>query len=166
MQFESSLVAEIECVEQAPDGGTVRRNVRVGRGCLRVGKVVAAAASQRLQVPVPFDELNERNVVGVGVVDFASRAEWGDDQQRNAGAVAEESDGLDVTGVVVTAAFVKCNENCGAGPQIRMALQVVDQSFGKALKDIELRRSWMAIRRPAGFHDRNGSQSILRDVLV
>src|SRR5580704_5512369 len=144
MQFESSLVAEIKCVEQVADGGTIRRNVRVGSGCLWVWKVVAAAASQRLQVPVPFDNLNERNVVGVGVVDFASRAKRGDDQQRNAGAVAEEIDGLDVAGVVVTASLVERDEDCSAGPQIGMTLQVADQPFGKAFKDIQFRRCRMA----------------------
>src|SRR5579863_2708438 len=87
---------EIKSTKQIIDSRTVQRYIGVAGSHLRVREIVAATGSERLQLEVPLDEFDDRNVVRIRVANNASRAEWGNDQQRNAGAIAEEIERLDV----------------------------------------------------------------------
>ncbi len=60
-----------------------------------------------------------RNVVRVLVVDMAALRERRDDDQRNAGAVTEEVQGLNVAGVEVAAAFVEGDEDQQYSPTLQ-----------------------------------------------
>src|SRR5208283_476898 len=66
-----------------------------------------------------FSSMKERGVVGVCVTNIALLREAGYDDERNARAVAEEVDGLDIARVIVAAAFVECDEDCRRVPSLR-----------------------------------------------
>src|ERR1700723_1796801 len=102
---------EGEQLEQVADSRAVGGHVYVATGSDRVGEVVAAAVGYRRQVPVPLDELEHGNVIRVVVGDDATLGVGRDDDHRDAGAISEEVDGLNVTGVIVTAAFVEGDED-------------------------------------------------------
>src|SRR5271170_1175461 len=59
------VVREVEQVEEIADGRTVDRYIGIAIGSNRVGEVVAAAVCDGLHAPVPLDELQDRNMVGV-----------------------------------------------------------------------------------------------------
>src|SRR6202043_3972242 len=81
---------KLERVKQIVQSRAVRGCVGIARGRDRVGKIVPAATGNRWQVPVSVDELDQRNVVPVAVIDVAARRIRRDDEQWNAGAVTEE----------------------------------------------------------------------------
>lgn len=54
----------------------ILRNVRIVPIGLRIGEVVAAAFADGRQIPILFDELKNRNVVGIVVRDRARFHEW------------------------------------------------------------------------------------------
>src|SRR5579863_221186 len=91
-----AVVIEIEHVEEIADGRAVDGNVGIVPSAVRVREVVTAAAGERIQAPVSLDELQDRDVVGIAVVDVPATGEVGDDHQRNAWSVAEEIERLDV----------------------------------------------------------------------
>jgi hypothetical protein len=101
------VFAEIKQVEEVADRRIVPRNIGIVVIGLRVRQVVSAAIGQRLQVPVALDELQNRDVVDVGVADVPAAREVRDDDQRNARPVTEKIDRLDIAGVVVAAAFIE-----------------------------------------------------------
>jgi len=68
-------VIEVKQIEQIPDRGVVRGNVRVIRIASRIAEVVAAATGERFQMPISLDKFQDRDVVGVGVVDVAAARE-------------------------------------------------------------------------------------------
>ena len=93
----------------------------------RVRQIVAAAVRDLGKIPVLFDELQQRDMVVVGVVDMAFLGEGRNRDERNAGAVAEEVDRLDIAGIVVAAAFVGGDEDRRRVPEFGIALHPVDQ---------------------------------------
>src|SRR6266849_6633686 len=101
------LVSEVEEVEEIAKCRTVERHIGIIVLDNGIGEIIAAAMRQRFQVPVALDELQNRDVVGVGMADVASPGEGRNDNQRNARAVAEEVQRLNVAGVIVTASFVE-----------------------------------------------------------
>src|SRR5271167_2174069 len=106
-----ATAGEAERVEQVVQRRTVGRYVGVALGRLRIGIVVAAAGRQRSQAPVPFNKLGQRHVVGIAVVHVAAGGEGGNDEQRNAGAIAEEVERLHVTGIIVATALIEGDED-------------------------------------------------------
>jgi hypothetical protein len=56
-------------VEHVPDGRHIGRNVGILGLNDGVGQVVSASVGQRIQTPLPLDELQDRDVVGVGADD-------------------------------------------------------------------------------------------------
>ena len=70
--------------------------------------------------------------------DVASLSVGRDDDQRDAGAVAEEVERLNVSGVVVAAAFIEGDEDCGVPPQFGLALHGIDDFLGEAFEEVEL----------------------------
>src|SRR5713226_2565593 len=66
--------AKVEQVHQIADGWAVQRDVGVAAGD-GIREIVAAAAGERRQSPVGFDELQDRNVVGIRVRDMPRRGE-------------------------------------------------------------------------------------------
>src|SRR6202042_567656 len=116
----------------------------------RIRKVIAAAGGQWLQAEIPLDEFNNGDVVRVTVADVTALAERRNDQQRDAGTVSEEIDGLDVTGIVVAAAFILRDKDCRAGPHFWLSLHRAHDVFHEPFEQFELRIRWVTIRRPAG----------------
>jgi hypothetical protein len=94
------LRLEVEQVEQIADRGAVGRGVIADRGVVcRVWQIIAAAARDSRQLPVALDELQDRDVVGVGVADMAAAAEVGDDdgtngEKANAGGLQSRRSGM------------------------------------------------------------------------
>lgn len=73
-----SVVIKVEHVEQVTEGRAVEWHVRiviVGDG---VGEVVPAPMSQRSQAPVSLNELKDRHVIRIRMVDVASLGEGRD----------------------------------------------------------------------------------------
>src|SRR6202022_1496828 len=95
----------------------------------RVRQIVAAAIRDLGKIPVLLDELQQRDVIVVGVIDVALLGERRNRNERNAGAVAEEVDRLDIAGIVVAAAFVGGDEDRRRRPEFRIALHPIDQDF-------------------------------------
>ena len=85
-------MAEGKHVKQIANGWAVSRHVGITGGGNRIGEVVAAARRQRLQSPVTLDELQDRDAVGIGVVDVSAFGEVGGDDQRNMLVKSAKSD--------------------------------------------------------------------------
>ncbi len=66
----SDRVVEVERVEQVSKRRAVGRHIRIVLRERRVGEVIAAAVGKRLEVPVALDELQQRNVVAIVMIDF------------------------------------------------------------------------------------------------
>jgi hypothetical protein len=58
------LLAEIEQIEQIPEGGGIQRDIRIVLAHHRIREIVAAALRDRSQTPVAFDEFQDRYVIG------------------------------------------------------------------------------------------------------
>ena len=58
---------ELEQIEQVADGWRIRRHIRLRHSRRRIEKVVATPAADFGQAPIAFDELQNRNVIGVAV---------------------------------------------------------------------------------------------------
>ena len=67
-----AIVMEIEKVHQIANRGAIQWHVWIAKERNGVGKIVSAACRKRVQIPVPFDELQDRNVIRVRVVDVAA----------------------------------------------------------------------------------------------
>src|SRR5215471_9500976 len=87
---------ELEHVEQVADRRTVKRYVGVVSRRNRVWEVVSTALGEGFQVPIPLDEFQDRNVVGIGVIDVPASRERRNDDERNPRTIAEEIQRLDV----------------------------------------------------------------------
>lgn len=92
-----ALLVECEYVEQVTDCGTVYRYIRIVLGCFRVGIVITAASCQWRQIPVPFDEFCNGNVIRISMVHVPAGGEWRDDDQWNTRSIAEEIQRLNIT---------------------------------------------------------------------
>src|SRR5712691_9147037 len=113
----SSVITEIEQVHHVADGWAVQRNIWVAATGNRVREVVTAARGHWRQPPVRFDELQNRNVVGVLMRDVSSSGVRRHYDGGNPGAVTKVVQGLYVTRVVVSAAFIESDDDGGAVPQ-------------------------------------------------
>ena len=69
------VFVKVEQIEQVTKSGAIGWHVRVSFVLDRIGEIVAAPRRERTQSPVPFDKLQDRNVVGVRVVDVAAFCE-------------------------------------------------------------------------------------------
>ena len=87
-------MSEIEQIKKVANGRPVDWNIIADRRVVRrVRQVIAAAAGDRRQAPVVFDELQNRNMVRIVVRNVAPPGVRRNHNQRNARAVAEEIDG-------------------------------------------------------------------------
>src|SRR6202162_4844776 len=161
-----TTASELEQVHQIADGGRVQRHVGIALGGDWVGQMIAAAIAHRSQVPIGFDELQDRSMICVSMRDVACRGEGRNHQSWNSGAVAEVIEGLDISGVVVAAAFVEGNDDGGAGPQCFVGLYFVDDLLHEALEQIEFGRRWVSIKPAVGLHKGNGRQRAVLDRLI
>src|SRR6266702_2912921 len=163
---EVRLLLEVEEVGEVADGGTVDGDVGVGVLLLGVGEIVAAVAGERLQLPVVLDEFEDGDVVRVLVRNVAGFGEGRDDEQWDAGSVAEEVDGLNVAGVVVAAAFVEGDEDGGVGPDLRIGLDHVDDLLGEAFEEVELGGGGVTVDETAGLDEGDCGEGVVLDVGV
>jgi hypothetical protein len=69
------VVSEVEQVEEITDGRAVEGHVGIIVVHSRIREVIAAAVRKRLQIPIPLDELEDGDVVGVRVADVAAAGE-------------------------------------------------------------------------------------------
>ena len=84
----------------------------------RVRQIVPAPIRYFGKIPILFDEFQQRDMVVVGVVDMTLLDEGGNRDEWNAGAIAEEVDGLDVAGIVISSAFVSGDEDRCRLPEV------------------------------------------------
>lgn len=71
------------------------------------------------------------------------------DDQGNPRSITEEIQRLHIAGIVITAAFVKGDEDGRVLPQIRITLHRIDDFFCEAFKEIQLGRGRMAVYQAA-----------------
>ena len=69
------VVSEVEQIKEVADGRGIERHIGVAFLGDGVREIVAAAMGERLQIPIPLDELENRDVVGVSVADVAAPGE-------------------------------------------------------------------------------------------
>ena len=69
------VVSEVEQIEEIADGRGIEWHIRVVSLGYGVREIIAAAMGERLQIPIPLDELENRDVVGVSVADVATTGE-------------------------------------------------------------------------------------------
>src|SRR5260370_18595589 len=108
--LEVRLAVEIERIPQIVERRHVGRHVDIALLHLWVRKIVAAAVRERLKLPVALDELQQRDMVGVAVIDSAARRIGRVNDQRNAGAVAKVVDWLLEYRAIIAATYVQCDE--------------------------------------------------------
>jgi hypothetical protein len=77
-------VRKIEHLEAIADGRGIQGHIGIVAGREGIGEIVAAAAGEGFQAPVALDELDDRNVIVVGVDDMAARGVGRNDDERNA----------------------------------------------------------------------------------
>jgi hypothetical protein len=108
-------MSELENVEQIADGRAVERHVGIIWVRNRIREIIAAPRRQGLQVPIALDELQDRDVIGIRVVHMPALGKRRNDNQRDAGTVAEEIEWLNVTGIVIATALVQRDDKRCAG---------------------------------------------------
>jgi len=157
---------EGKVIRKIANSWAVGRNV--GIVCLldRVRQVVAAAGGDGREAPVLLDELHERDVIAIFMRNVAALGVLGDDDQRDAGTIAEEVDWLNVTGVIVSAALIPGDEDGSVGPESRVGLDLVDDLLGEAFEEIELGGRRVTIVEAAGLDDGDRRQVTGVDVFV
>src|ERR1035437_2549185 len=129
--------------------------VRVGRRRDRIGKIVTTAIAERRYCPVLLDELEDRDVISIGVHHAAAGGIGGNHDERNAGAIAEEIDGLDVARIPVAATLVKGDKDGGVGPKFRLGLPLGDNLADECFEDVDLRTYRMAVIQTARVDKRD-----------
>src|SRR5580692_13156040 len=102
---------KVEQIKQVADRRRILRHVRIVIIHPRIWQIVSAASADCRQVPVPLDELQNRNVVRVVVRNVARLGERRNHDQRNARPVSKKVQRLHVSGIVVTSTFVRRDKN-------------------------------------------------------
>src|SRR5271155_2242001 len=92
------LMVEIERFKQVTKRRSIEGNVGVTPCRYRVREVVPATEGNGTDVPVPLDEFVDGDMVRISVGDMATLRELRDHKQRDACAIAEEIERLNVTG--------------------------------------------------------------------
>ncbi len=154
---------EVEGVEQIRQRRAVGRHVRIALLHDRVREVVAAARGQRLQLPVTLDELQQRDMIAVAMVDLAARGIGRKDQQRQTRSVAEEIQRLHETGVPVAAGFVPGDEHGGLGLQLRIVIQRAEQVEHVGFEQVDLRALRMTVEQTIGLAERHRREGVVLD---
>src|ERR1700674_5005864 len=96
-----------------------------------------------------------------------SRDRMGRDQNhRDASAVAQEVERLDIPRVIVAAAFVERDEDGSALPEILVALDAVNDLFDEAFEKIELGRCGVAINPSARLDKGDSGQGAILNIVV
>ena len=120
MKSVQHLASEVKQVKKVANGRGVGWGIVADRRVVRrVWQVIAAAAGDRRQAPVVFDELQNRNMVRIVVGNVARVGVRRNHNQRNARAVAEEIERLHISRVVIAAAFIHRHENRSASSRVR-----------------------------------------------
>ncbi len=151
-------MAEVEQAHQVADRRAVSGHVGIVTPQLRIGQVVGAALGHRRQPPVALDELEHRDVVGVGVVDRPRAGVRRDREHRHPGAVAEEGHRLDVPQVVVAAALVEGDQDGGVGEELRLRHHPLHHVAGEVLEQRQGGVAGVAVV-VAGLHEGDRGQA-------
>ena len=157
---------ELEVIRKIANSWAVGRDIRITFLLNWVRQIVAAACGDWRQTPVLFDEFDERDVIAVLMRDVTALGVLRDDDQRNAGAIAEEVDRLDVTRVIVSAALVEGDEDGGVVPECRVGLDLVDDLLDEAFKEVEFGGCRVTVIEAAGLDDGDRGQVAGVDVFV
>src|SRR6516164_11208309 len=159
-------VIEIEHVEEIPDRRHVDRYPRVLVVHFWVRQIVAATIGNLAEMPVPFDEFQNRNLVGVGVRHASAGGERRDDKERDARAVTEEVERLNEAAVIEAATFVEGDDDCGLGEERGVGLDTVDKVLEELLQQANLAAAGMTLQAAVHFHEGNRRQIAACDVAV
>src|SRR5262245_3658648 len=125
---------KLKHAEEIIDGRHINRHVRIVFKRTRVGQIVPAASSQGLKTPVALDEFNYGGMVGISVNDMATLGVWRYHDERNARPISEEIEGLDETGIIISAAFIESHEDRGMLEQLWFGLHALDDVAGERLE--------------------------------
>lgn len=132
------VVAEVEEVEEVAESRAVQRHVGIIFADSGIREVIAAAMRERLQIPIPLDELEDGDMVGVGVADVAAAGEGRNGDQGNARAIAKEVERLNVAGVIVAAALVQSDKESGGVKQFFVGREMIHDFLNHAFKEVKL----------------------------
>src|SRR5580704_3483219 len=150
------VMVELKHIEKIPDGRTIERHVGIVVVGNRVREIVPAAMSQRFQIPISLDELQDRDVIGVGVADMTALRKARHDDERNPRTVAEEVERLDVSGDIEAASLIESDEQCGLVHQFGIGLEMINNVLDHSLKQVNLGRRWVTVEQGVRLDVRNG----------
>src|ERR1700744_6430621 len=86
---EFGWLAEVEHIEHVADRRHVCRDPRVLVGRDRVRQIVPAAVGYGPKMPVPLNELRDRSLVGIGMVDLTASRIRRDNDRHDARSINE-----------------------------------------------------------------------------
>ena len=154
-------MVEVERIEQIIERRAVGRHVRIVLRRLRVGKIVTAAGRQRLELPVALDELQDRDVVAITVMDLSAGRIRRENQQRNARPIAEEVERLDEARVPVATGLIKGDEDGRLGFELGIVVEGTKDVQQIGLEQIDLRALRMTVEETIGLAERYRRQSVV-----
>src|SRR5262245_39461041 len=125
---------KLKHAEEIIDGRHINRHIRIVFKRTRVGQIDPAASSQGLKAPVTLDEFDYGGMVGISVNDMATLGVWRYHDERNARPISEEIEGLDETGVIISAAFIESHKDRGMLEQLWFGLHTLDDVAGERLE--------------------------------
>ena len=132
------VVSEVKQIEQISDCGAVLGYIGVIPIALPIREVIAATGRQWLQISIALDEFQDRDVVCIGVADVAAAGERRNGDERNARAVAEKVQRLDVAGVIEAPALVQSDEQNGGRKQFLVGGEMIHDFLSHGLEKVEL----------------------------
>src|SRR6266478_5747141 len=151
-------MVELEHVEKIAEGRAIRRHIRIVVVLRRIRKIIPAPTGQRLQMPVSLDELQNRDVVCICMVNVPALGERRHNDQRDARPIAEEVQRLDIAGVIVTTAFIEGDDESGVGEEFGSGHEVIDGLLDHAFQEAELRGRRVTVEQAVRLDEGNGRQ--------
>src|SRR6202521_5878218 len=113
-------------------------------------------------MPVPFDELQDRGLIVIGMHHVPAGRERRDDEHPHARTVAEEVERLNKTTVIQAAALVKGDDDRGLGVKFRVGLRAVNDVLDELLQQTDLAAAGMALKRAVRLDKGNCGQIAAR----
>src|SRR5260221_6381899 len=101
------VLAECKIGPKVADSRRVLGNIRIVVRCFRVWQIIASTVRELRQVPVSFDELHDRGVIGILMRDMSTGEVFVANEERHARSVSEVVDRLSITRIVVPPPFIE-----------------------------------------------------------
>ena len=136
----SAVSREMEHVHQITDRWQIAWHVGIVVIRHRVREIVAAADRQRLKAPIALDELEDRDVIVIGVHHASAPRMRGDCQQGHARPITEKIHWLDEARVVKATTLIKGDEDGRFGKHVRSCLDPLDDVLHEGFEQVKLGR--------------------------